>query len=526
MRRIVFAGLVLGLTGLLLALGTRVMAPGGWSAWEVLLFLCLALNAPWMALAGATGLVGLLLRLRGPAPAAPPPGPLVLRTAIAVCVRDEAMEAVLPPLARLLDGLKQHGDRFTLAILSDTMEPARAAAEAAAVAAFTATGRPLRYRRREDNAGYKAGNVMDFLDHHADGFELMLLLDADSEMTPAAVLRLVRAMQADPGLAILQAPVGGRPASARFGRLFNVGHRAGVQTWILGQDWWQGPQGPFWGHNAVLRIAPFRKHCRLGLLPDGTHILSHDHVEAARLHAAGWAVRVLPDLPPDGSLESPPPDLLAYLARDSRWAAGNLQYRSLLLDPSLSRTGRFQMLQAVLHYVLAPSWFAMLPLAALNALQAPAAPRGALLALLILGYVMLHLPRLGGHAAVLWQGPPEGRAAYLRLAMQESLFLLLFDPIIAFHKTKVVLSHLLGLPRERGWPVQRRSEVPVPWSEAASLLWPHTLTGGIILALLIGSGSGFAMLLGVPAVAGLFLAVPFCVLTAERRQVSGTMSGD
>ena len=32
---------------------------------------------------------------------------------------------------------------------------------------------------------------MDFLDHHAGGFELMLVLDADSEMSAAAVLRLV-----------------------------------------------------------------------------------------------------------------------------------------------------------------------------------------------------------------------------------------------------------------------------------------------------------------------------------------------
>ena len=42
---------------------------------------------------------------------------------------------------------------------------------------------------------------MNFVDHHAAGFELMLTLDADSEMSAAAVLRLVRAMQADPTLA-------------------------------------------------------------------------------------------------------------------------------------------------------------------------------------------------------------------------------------------------------------------------------------------------------------------------------------
>ena len=38
---------------------------------------------------------------------------------------------------------------------------------------------------------------MEFLEHHAEGFELMLTLDADSEMSAAAVLQLVRAMLAD-----------------------------------------------------------------------------------------------------------------------------------------------------------------------------------------------------------------------------------------------------------------------------------------------------------------------------------------
>ena len=51
-----------------------------------------------------------------------------------------------------------------------------------------------------------------------------------------------------------------------------------------GQAWWQGDEGPYWGHNAVIRIAPFRAHARLETLPDGSHILSHDQVEAILLH--------------------------------------------------------------------------------------------------------------------------------------------------------------------------------------------------------------------------------------------------
>jgi membrane glycosyltransferase len=345
----------------------------------------------------------------------------------------------------------------------------------------------------------------------------MVLLDADSEMMPAAVLRLVCAMQDEPRLGILQHPIAGRPARAPFGRLFNLGHRAGARSWTLGQDWWQGDEGPFWGHNAILRIAPFRQLCRLGPLPDGSAILSHDHVEAARLHGAGWAVRVLPDTRADGggSLESAPPHLLAFLARDRRWAAGNLQYRHLLFDRSLGPLGRFQMLQAILHYLLAPVWFALLPLAAVNAaLDTEGTPHGALIALLLLGYVALHLPRLGGHLAALVQAPRGERLIYLRGALSESLFLLLFDPVIAAHNTLIVLAHAFRLPHG-GWPAQQRAECRLGWAEAARFLWPHTAIGFAILALLLASQSGFTILVGLLAVAGLVLAIPFCVLTSD-----------
>ena len=62
-------------------------------------------------------------------------------------------------------------------VLSDTQDPGAAAQEEAAVAAFRAADRDpeqIRYRRRAENTGFKAGNVMEFLDHHAQGIDLML----------------------------------------------------------------------------------------------------------------------------------------------------------------------------------------------------------------------------------------------------------------------------------------------------------------------------------------------------------------
>jgi membrane glycosyltransferase len=429
------------------------------------------------------------------------------------------MAAVLPPLETLLRDLASAGhdaDRFAVAVLSDTPAGPAAEAEEAAVAAFAARRPPgaVRYRRRAANTGFKAGNVMDFLDHHAEGFDLLLLLDADSRMTAEAVLRLVRIMEAEPGCALVQPTVAGDQPESAFQEVFGFGHRHGSRIWATGQAWWQDKQGPFWGHNALLRIAPFREHCRLPALPDGSAILSHDHVEAARLHAAGWTVRVVPE--DGGSLDSHPPHLIAFLDRDLRWAAGNWQYRLLLRRRDLGRLGRFQMLQALLHYALSPLWLALLPLAALNAATggAEGTPRGLLVALLGASYACLHLPKLAGYAEALLRPAtageaPRRRAALLGAMARELFFTLLFEPVAAVDKTAITLR--LAAARRIGWAAQERRPRPIRAPEAVRRFWPHVAAGAVLL------GMGFAAspvagLVLLPAVLGLLGVVPFCVV--------------
>ena len=524
-RRLTFALLGLSLTLLLLWLALRVLSPGGWTPWEALLLACFAGTAPWTALCAANALVGGAILLRSPHPPAAVlpalrrtrPGAGRLHTAIAVCIRNEDMAAVLPPLARLLDGLRQAGaaGRFTLWFLSDTEDPALVAAEQAAIADFSARYPATRYRRRAANTGFKAGNVMDFLDHHAGDASLMLCLDADSEMTAAAVLRLVACMEADPQLAILQQLIVGRPATAAFPRLFQFGMRAGMRSWATGQAWWQGGEGPYWGHNAILRIAPFRRHCRLDALPDGRPILSHDQVEAVRLHAAGWKVCCLPI--EEGSMEGNPPALPEFMARDLRWAAGNMQYFSLLSLPGMTWMGRWQLAQAILLFLGAPLWVGVLVFGALNAVTGGggATPTGWLLALMAATWAMLHGPKLSGYAEVLLKPALAagygGRAAFLRGAAAELAFTTLLDPISLFNKAMFLAALPFGV--KAGWAPQNRADRGVGWADAARLLWPHTLFGAAVFALLLAAAPG-AALWALPWAGGLLLAIPLCVLTA------------
>ena len=157
----------------------------------------------------------------------------------------------------------------------------------------------------------------------------MVPLDADSLMTGAAIVRLVRIMQANPQLGILQSLVVGMPSPSFFARIFQFGMRHGMRSFTAGSAWWHADCGPFWGTTrpcashrspitAVLPELPGRP-------PFGGPIMSHDQIEAVLMRRAlAFEVRVLTE--EGGSYEENPPALPDFASRDLRWCQGNLQY--------------------------------------------------------------------------------------------------------------------------------------------------------------------------------------------------------
>src|SRR5260370_20483387 len=132
-------------------------------------------------------------------------------------------------------------------------------------------------------------------------------------MTTRGMLRLVRIMQAAPALGILQSLVVGMPSTSAFARIFQFGMRLGMRSYTIGSAWWQGDCGPYWGHNAILRLAPFMAHCALPVLPArgalGGHVLSHDQIEAVLMRRARYGVPPPPHQTP--GREGHPPPLIA-----------------------------------------------------------------------------------------------------------------------------------------------------------------------------------------------------------------------
>lgn len=531
LRRMLFGALALAFAACVGVLLVAALAPGGWSGAKVLLLVCYLGVAPWLGICGANALSGffILLLARDPARFVLPVaadlerGDIPAMTALVVTIRNEPMELVLPPLRRLLDGLDAVGlgRRFFVAVLSDSNDPAPIAAEEKEVAAFRAADPdPARilYRRRTRNVGFKAGNIMEFFDANEKRFEAAIMLDADSEMTAGAVLRLLRILAANPHVGIVQHLTAGLPAEAAFPRLFQFGMRAGMRVWATGQAWWQGDAGPYWGHNAALRVAPFRAHARLAPLPDGSPVLSHDQVEAARLRAAGFPVCVWAD--DAGSSEKNPPTLPDFLQRDARWLAGNLQYVHLLRAPGFLPMGRWQLLQAILLFAGAPLYVAMFLLVSLAVVLGETAqvPNSRVATLALAWPLTLYAPKLLGYVKILLSGTERARYGGARRfatgALAEIVFTLLLDAPAQLSKTFAFVRVLAG--RRPGWAAQNRSVRGVTWREAWAEFWPHTLLGVVAFAALAAT-SWSAALWAAPFAGGLLTAIPFCHLTADPR---------
>ncbi|WP_350153252.1 glucans biosynthesis glucosyltransferase MdoH [Roseovarius sp.] len=531
--------LVLGLNAatvlLLFSVMASFFAPFGITLTEVALLTCFALTLPWLSIGFWNSVLGLVLDLRHGAQAATHVTPALARVsgeepvsarvAIVMPLRNEDPDASIDRLRRLEAEIAQSpwAGRFSYHVLSDTDAPGIALKEEARVAQWRAA-RPnarIQYRRRTENTGYKAGNIAEFL-HSADGeSDFFLPLDADSEMGAETVFRLVRVMQASPEIGMLQSLVTGLPSSSLFTRVFQFGMRHGMRSFTLGSAWWQGDCGPNWGHNVLIRTAPFRSHCMLPDLPGrgplSGPILSHDQLEAVMIRRAGYEVRVMAE--ESESFEENPPSLVDFIRRELRWMNGNLQYLHLLAMPGLKAVSRIQLVLAILMYVSAPAWMGFILIgAAMMALpgQLNAVPAVTGLALFATILTLSLSPKIMGLAQVLAR--PERRAAYgggVRVAfggLIEMLFSMLTAPIVALALTRFAIGLLFG--QRIGWSAQQRSRERLEWSEAARVLWPQTIIG-VALGLWFAAFAPWALIFGAPILIALIGAIPIAVFSAK-----------
>lgn len=534
-RRLIVLALNVSTFGLLIWAAINVLKAGGWSLVDTALLIAFAVGSPWTVLGFWNSVIGLWLLhgVRDPITKVAPyaragdlPTPITVRTAILMTLRNEDPERAILRLKTVKESIDAtgFGEQFGYFVLSDTDDPSIAEAEEKAVAAWQRTlpdPQQVIYRRRADNTGFKAGNLRDFCERWGREYELMLPLDADSLMSGDTVIRLVRIMQAHRQLGILQSLVVGMPSSSAFARIFQFGMRHGMRSYTMGQTWWTGDCGPFWGHNAVVRIRPFLERCQLPVLPGkpplGGHVLSHDQVEATLMRRAGYEVRVLPF--ECGSWEENPPTLLEFIRRDVRWCQGNMQYLKLLDMPGLHPMSRFQLIWAILMFLGIPAWtlmIALLPVLAYEAQSITQYPTALAVALYVGFFLMYLSPKIAGLLdVVLTRGGVRrygGRVRFAISALIELVFSFLLGAVSTIRTTIFMIGLLFG--KSVTWGGQARDAHGISWRAALVNLWPQTVFG-LVLCSVLAAISPTVLAWSLPLTAGYLLAIPFAVITAH-----------
>jgi membrane glycosyltransferase len=352
----------------------------GASAATILIYLCLyGLPVYLLSQNFLKTMLGTLYLLRGekgnpwhPAQTARDPRPET-KVAVLYPVYHENVARVAAGLAATRESIGQaypeFSHHFDFFLLSDSQKAEYWLAEEAAVRQLNKAfpGYSVRYRRRTMNINAKMGNIVDFCRRWGSDYDYLLVMDADSVMSGETCLDLLRMMEGNERLGILQTNPKPVLRTSLFGRMMQFGARLfgtfftySLQVMYMGNS-------VYIGHNALVRTRAFMQHCILPTLsgpkPWGGKPLSHDIVEGALITRAGYEVWFLPEL--EGSYEEMPANILGHLVRERRWMQGNLQHIRFLFLRGVPSLYREIFLSGSMNYAAAPIYAAFLAISIL-----------------------------------------------------------------------------------------------------------------------------------------------------------------
>jgi len=530
LARLVTFGGALALTVYATREMVAVVSVGGVSALQWAMVVLFAITFGWISIPATAAVSGVLfggVRRRGREGQG-----IEHRTALVMPVYNEnpaSSFAALEAMAECL--LEQGATGFELFVLSDTNNPDIWIRETAAFHSLRETlGDRMRawYRRRSENTGRKVGNLHDFIVKWGDRYDYMIVLDADSILSAETLLVMVREMAADPNLGLLQTVPRMAGGKTLFARLQQFSGRVYGPIVARGIASWQGDDGNYWGHNAIVRVRAFASAAGLpglpGRKPFGGAILSHDFVEAALLRRAGWSVRMLPTV--GGTWEDSPPSLLDAAARDRRWAQGNIQHLAVIASRGFTLSNRVHMAIGVMSYLASPLWFLLIAVGLATAAQVATVqfeyftdemslfPRWPLfdsermVNLFIIAMVTLLLPKVLGVLRVFVDRELLRVVNPLRVALgavAETVLSALYAPIMMMMQVRQISEILWG--QDSGWTTQTRRRARTPWVTLFRRHWLQTVAGVVVAAVLAYVSSPLFAWMS-PALAGLVLALP------------------
>lgn len=411
----------------------------------------------------------------------------VRRVAAGIAATWASIEERRPDLAR-------HFDVF---LLSDSRKLEYWIAEQAAVYALKEAfpnGRFF-YRRRPLNLNAKLGNIVDFCRRWGRAYDYMLVMDADSVMDGEAVVTLLRMMEGNHRLGILQTNPIPILRESLFGRMQQFAGRlyGSVFSWSL-QAMYMG-HASYIGHNAMIRLKPFMDYCILPTLPGpppwGGKPLSHDIVESAMMARAGYEVWFLPDI--GGSYEELPANMPDFLARERRWMQGNLQHINFVFVDGIRSLHREAFISGSLAYLTAPMWAFFLALSVYGilhflggsvlAFDSVRTLAGPAIMLAASSLVFLFVPRIIA-LAIHSQGRRArlfgGKDKLVWSMLLETGFSFLFSPILMISISRFLWAWLRR--KSVTWDAQSRGDEPLPWGLCFRRFGGLSLFGALAVA--------------------------------------------
>ncbi|HEY6879078.1 MAG TPA: glucans biosynthesis glucosyltransferase MdoH, partial [Polyangiales bacterium] len=446
------------------------------------------------------------------------------RCVLVMPIYHENPEHVFAALIAMRESLARTpgGDSFEIFVLSDSRDPEKAAEEERAFRRAASTGEtaiPMWYRRRAKNERQKAGNLAEFFERWAHRYTYAVILDADSLMRGETIVELVRRMEAQPKLALLQAPLELHRGETLFARAQQLAGSVSGPMFTRGLATWADDNANYYGHNAAVRVSAFLECCALPVLagqpPLGGHILSHDFVEAALLCRAGWEVRIAYDL--SGSWEELPPTLPEYIQRDRRWCQGNLQHLRIAVSEGLKPMSRVHMFVGAFAYLAGPIWLLFVLVGAILAATSDKGlvpPHVALVLSLATALTLLG-PRLLGWLATSLNGAARrAHGGIIRLTLSvitEAIFAAMIAPLLMVAHTKIVFSILSGV--STSWGAQNRRS-----TGAAMKVVQSEVTSTLLGVSMLGALSWFALPLVPwlsPIWAPLVMAIPLALIASS-----------
>ncbi|MFZ2640955.1 MAG: glucans biosynthesis glucosyltransferase MdoH [Verrucomicrobiia bacterium] len=461
-------------------------------------------------------------------------------TAIVFPIYNEDIERVYEGLRATYESLRHTGQlqRFDFFVLSDSTDPDKWIAEerrwSSLIRDLDALGR-IYYRRRLTNEGKKSGNISDFLRTWGRRYRYFIVFDADSVMRGETVVELVKLMEANPTVGLIQTVPALANAHSLFGRMQQFANRLYAPVYIAGLNFWAQSFGNYWGHNAIIRTEPFMQFCDLPQLPGrkpfGGQIFSHDFVEAALLLKENWQVWLATDL--EGSYEEGPQGLIENAQRDRRWCQGNLQHGMVVFARGLRGISRLHLALGIFGYLASPLWLMFLlafnwalwfkRYTGLSDITVDAFTpfiqlTGIEHALLIFAVCMgvIFLPKVLALGDLAFD-PPRRRAfggltRATASTVMETIFSALHAPLQMLWHSKFVASIFCGLGVH--WGPQRRTADGTAWSDAIRQHWSHTLTG-IVWGVLVWWLDRPTFWWFVPVLAGMVASIPLSVFTSR-----------